>query len=108
MLLSIEMIVIFFTIYECNSRKKPSGRQWNRILDAVVTIIKYKKSKIDHTIYIKVFSYGKVSYITASSDDFLSTTNNEIVLTELTRFVEEKFDKKFQEGSVLKYLNLGI
>ena len=29
---------------------KPSGRQWNRLLDAVVTIIKYNKSTIDHDI----------------------------------------------------------
>ena len=33
----------------------PDGRQWNRLLDEVVTIIKYKKSTIDHAIYIKVF-----------------------------------------------------
>ena len=31
-----------------------AGRQWNRLLDAVVTILKYKKSTIDHAIYIKV------------------------------------------------------
>ena len=29
---------------------KTSGRQWNRLLDAVVAIIKYKKSTIDHAI----------------------------------------------------------
>ena len=31
------------------------GRQWNRLLDAVVTIIKYKNSTIDHAIYINLF-----------------------------------------------------
>ena len=30
--------------------KKPTGRQWNRLLYAVVAIIKYKKRKIDHAI----------------------------------------------------------
>ena len=30
--------------------KNPSGIQWNRLLDAVVTILKYKRSKIDHAI----------------------------------------------------------
>ena len=35
---------------------KPAGRQWNRLLDVVVTIIKYKKSTIYHAIYIKFFS----------------------------------------------------
>ena len=33
---------------------KPAGRQCNRLLDAVVTIFEYKKSTIDHAIYIKV------------------------------------------------------
>ena len=63
----------------------PSVRQWNRLLDVVVTIIKYKKITIDHAIYIKVFSDGTVSYLTASTDDFLNTTNNENVFHELTR-----------------------
>ena len=35
--------------------ENPSGRQLNRLLDAVVTILKYKKITIDHAIYIKVF-----------------------------------------------------
>ena len=56
---------------------KPSGRQCNRLLDAVVTILKYKKSTIDHVIYIKVFTYGRVSYITISTDGVINTTNNE-------------------------------
>ena len=37
---------------------KPAGRQCNRLLDAVVTILEYKKSTIDHAIYIKVFDDG--------------------------------------------------
>ena len=36
--------------------KKLSGHQCNRLLDAVVTVLKYKESTIDHAIYIKVFS----------------------------------------------------
>ena len=49
---------------------EPSGQQWNRLLDALVPIIKYKKSTIDLAIYIKVFSDGTVSYFIASIDDF--------------------------------------
>ena len=64
---------------------KPAGRQWNRLLDTVFTILKYKKRTIDHAIYIKVFSDGTVSYLTASTDDFLNTTNNENVFPEMTR-----------------------
>ena len=55
---------------------KQDGRQWNRILDAVVTIIKYKKITIDHAIYIKVFSDVTVSCTTVSINDVLKTTNN--------------------------------
>ena len=54
---------------------KPSGRQWNRLLD-VLTIIKYKKRKIDHAIYIRVLSDGAVSYLSVSTDDVINTTNN--------------------------------
>ena len=56
--------------------KKPAGRQWNRLLDAVVTIIKYKKITIDHAIYIKIFSDVTVSYPTVSTDGVLNITNN--------------------------------
>ena len=66
----------------------PAGRQCNRLLDAVVKIIKYKKSKIDRTIYIKVFADGTVSYLTVSTDDVLSTTNNENAFPELTRVLK--------------------
>ena len=91
-------------MYELNSRKNPSVRQCNRLLDAVVKNIKYKKSKIDHAIHIKVFTDGTVSYITVSTDDALNITNNETAFTELTRVLKENFEMKVQEGSVLKYL----
>ena len=64
---------------------KSSGGKWNRLLDAVVTIIEYKKSTIDHAIYIKVFDDGTVSYLTVSTDDVLNTTNNENEFPEPTR-----------------------
>ena len=60
-------------------------RQWNRLLDAVVKILKYKKSTIDHDIYIKVFTDDTLSYLTISTDDVLNTTNKENEFTELTR-----------------------
>ena len=66
---------------------KPSGQQCNRIFDAVVTILKYNRSKIDHTIYTKFFYDGKVSYLAVSTDYFLNTANNEIAFPELTRFL---------------------
>ena len=69
----------------------------------MVTIIKHKKSTIEHTIYIKVFADGKVSYITVYTDDVLNTTNNENAFPELTRLFKEHFEMKVQGGSVLKY-----
>ena len=56
---------------------KPDGRQWNRLLDAVVIVIKYKKIVIDNTIYIRVLSDVTVSYLTVSTGDALNSTNNE-------------------------------
>ena len=87
---------------------KPSGRQYNRLLDAVVTIIKYNKSTIDHAIYIKVFYDVTVYYLTVSTDDVINTTNNETSFPEITRVFEEHFQMKSQEVYVLKYLNLRI
>ena len=78
MFLSIKMMVHFFL--QCMNgiqRTNPYGIQWNRLFDAVVTIIKYKESTIDHDIYINVFTDGTVSYLTVSIDDCLNTTNNE-------------------------------
>ena len=71
---------------------KPDGRQWNRLLDAVVTILKYNKSKIDHAIYIKVFADSTVSYLTVSTDDVLNTNNNENAFPELARVFKEHFE----------------
>ena len=78
----------FSSLYELNSRNKVSCNTMDGILDIVVTIINYKKSTIDHAIYIKVFTDGTVSYITVSTDDVLNTTNNENAFTELTRFLK--------------------
>ena len=74
----------------------PAGRQWNRLLDAVVTIFKYKKSKIYYAIYIKVFTDGTVFYLTVSADYVLNTTNNETAFPELTRVFKEHFEMKVQ------------
>ena len=57
--------------------KKPAIRQWNQLLDSVVTIMKYKKITFYHAIYIKFFSDGTMSYITVCAGDVLNTTNNE-------------------------------
>ena len=88
--------------------KTLSGKKWNRLLDEVVTIIKYKKSTTDHSIYTKVLSDVTVSYITVSTDDVINTTNNETSFTELRGVFEEKFEIKVQEGYILKYLNFRI
>ena len=88
--------------------KSTDGRQWNILLDALVTILKYNKSTIDHAIYIKVFTDGKVSYVTVSTDDVLDTNNNENAFPELTIVSKEHFEMKVQEGLVLKYLNFRI
>ena len=82
---------------------KPAGRQWNRLLDSVVAILKYKNSTIDHAIYIKIFADGTMSYPTVSTDDVLNTTNNENACPELKGVFKEHFEMKVQEGSVLKY-----
>ena len=87
---------------------KPAGRQWNRLLDAVVTIIEYKKSTNDHAIYIKVLDDGTVSYLTVSTDDVLNTTNNENSFPELTRVFKDHFEMIVKEVSVIKYLNFRI
>ena len=63
----------------------PAVRQWNRLLDSVITIHKYKNITIDHTVYIKVFTDGTFSYITVSTDYVLNTTNNENTFTEIIR-----------------------
>ena len=56
--------------------EKPTERKCDGLLDTVVTILKYKKITIDHAIYIKVFTYGTVYYLTVSTDYVLNTTNN--------------------------------
>ena len=70
---------------------KPAGRQWNKLLYAVVTIIKYKKSTIYHAIYIKFFSGETVSHPKVSTYYFLNNNNNKTAFIEITRFFEEHF-----------------
>ena len=95
-------------MYDVIQGTKPAGRQWNRLLDALVTIIEYKKRTIYNAIYIKVLYDGTVSYLTVSTNDVLNTTNNEDAFPELTRVSKEHFETKVQGGSVLKYLNFRI
>ena len=59
-------------------------------------MFKYQKSKIDHAIYIKVFSDGTFYYVTVPTDDVINTTNNETAITELRRVFEEIFEIKTQ------------
>ena len=73
-------------------REKPAGRQRNQLLDAVVTIIKYKKITIYYVIYIKVFSDGTLSYTKVSTDDVLNNNNNETEFPELIIVFEEYFE----------------
>ena len=56
----------------------------------------YKKSTIDHAIYIKVFTYGTVYYITVFTDDVFNNNNNnnEKAFPELTRVFKEEFEIK--------------
>ena len=64
-------------MHEWNSRKKPDGQQWNRLLGAVVIMIKYKKSTVDNNNCVKVLYGGTVYYLTVSTDDVINNTNNE-------------------------------
>ena len=70
---------------------KPAIRQWNRLLDAVVTINKYNKSTIYHAIYIKVLSGGTVSCLTVSTDGVINTTTNNAEFSELRKFFKNTF-----------------
>ena len=81
---------------------KPSGWKLNRFLDAVVTIMKYKKIKNDHSIYIQAFCGVIVSSLTVSNGDVLNTNKNEKSFTDLRIFFEEDFDMKVQKGYVLR------
>ena len=80
---------------------KQAGRQLNRLLDAVVTILKYKNITIDHAINIKVFTDGTVSYLTVSTDDVLNDTNNYTAFTELTRFLKNTLKLKYKKDQFL-------
>ena len=75
-----------------NQGEKPAGIKLNQLLDAVFTILKYKKSAIYHAIYIKLFSGGTVSNLTVSTDYLLGADNNETSFTELRRVFEEDFE----------------
>ena len=87
---------------------KPDGRQWNKLLDAVVTILKNNKGTIYHAIYIKLLSDGTIYYFIVSNDDVLNTTNNNKTFPELRRGFEKHFDIKFQEISVHKYMDFWV
>ena len=55
---------------------KPAVQQFHSLFGVLVTILKYRKRKIDHTIYIKVFYLGTFPYLIVSTDDIINTTNN--------------------------------
>ena len=61
--------------------KKISERQRNILLDTEVIMIKYKKIKMYHVIYIKVFFDKNVSYISVSTNKILNVTKNKTAFT---------------------------
>ena len=65
---------------------KTFGKKWNQLHDAVVKMMKYKKSTIYHAVYIKVLFDVTVYYFMVYTDDVLNTTNNETLFPELTIF----------------------
>ena len=73
-----------------------AGQQCKKLLDSVVTIMKYNKSTIDHVIHIKVLSDGTVYYLTVNTYDVLNTNNNyETAFSEIRKVFEEEYDIKF-------------
>ena len=86
-------------------RTKPLGLKRNWLLGEVVTILHYMKHTIYHAISIKVFTDGTVSWLFVYTEDFLNTTTNVTESPKIRRVFGESFEMKFQEGSVLKYLN---
>ena len=72
-----------------------------RLLGVVVTIIKYNKITMYHSIYIKVLSGVTVSYSTFSDYDIMNTKYEEIAFPKLRKVFKEEFD-------ILKYLNCWI
>ena len=66
---------------------KPSRQQRISLIDVLVTVNKYKKIIIDHSIYIKVLSDGNMSYLTVSTDDVLRTVNSKTSFPEIRRFL---------------------
>ena len=86
--------------------KKPPLQQCNRLLDAVVTILKYNEITINHAIYTKAFYDVNVSYPTVSIDDVINTTNNKTAFTELRKCFKEYFEVEVKNKSVIKYLKI--
>ena len=68
---------------------KPASRKCNRPINAVVPIMKYKKSTIEYAIYTKVFSDITVSYLMVYTDDVMNTNNKETEYTDFKRVFEE-------------------
>ena len=82
-------------------REKKTRQQYNRILDAVVIMNKYKKITIDHAIFINASGDWKLWYITVSTDDVLNTTNNETEFPELRIFLKNILRLKYKKGMYL-------
>ena len=74
----------------------PSGSQWNILLYAWVTVLKYKKITIDNAIYIKVSPDGNIYYLTFYTEYIMDTTNNVTDFDELRKLFEEAFEIKIQ------------
>ena len=75
----------------------PAGNKWNRIIDAVFTVMKYKKITTDDIIYVKVFYYGNLSYLTLSTDDYMNNTNNKTSFPELKNYFSNNLGLNFNK-----------
>ena len=73
--ISIEIAVHFLQFMNGAQEKKTAVQNFNCLLDAVLKVLKYRNIKIDHAIYIRVFSNETVSYFIVFTNDVIKNPN---------------------------------
>ena len=88
---------------------KPAGRQWNTILNLVLSYLGFVKHVIDHALYtLKTTSTKDVLIYRLSIDDFLCDYYRIHLFKDFLEGINKSFPVTSKEGLQMSYTNLRI
>ena len=91
-----------------NQGQRAASKIWYDILSKILLKYGFKRSTVDHALFVMNVGVNKWFYCLISTDDLLCSYPNEECFNHLYSYLNEYFGLSIQKGNVLTYLNMRI